>query len=284
MLSKEEIWSKVEDFPTLPTIYTRMVEAISNPRTTVQDVADIIIKDQASTAKILKVVNSPLFGIQKTVNNVTDAIFFLGFNEVKNIVLTLSVMDMFSDTDSFDSFNVVDLWKHSIAVAIISKLLAVNLKFRNTEDFFISGIIHDIGILFYIKNYGEDYNKVFIKAFENNQPVTLYEREVFGYTHYSIGEMIGSKWKLPADLKNVIKHQSNGSIDGRMDTLVSCVHLANIISHIMKLDYHKNRPVEMPNFPIWNSLHFNPGALRNLYHPIMDLYNQSTTILQLKKS
>ncbi len=125
MLSKEEIWSKVEDFPTLPTIYTRMVEAISNPRTTVQDVADIIIKDQASTAKILKVVNSPLFGIQKTVNNVTDAIFFLGFNEVKNIVLTLSVMDMFSDTDSFDSFNVVDLWKHSIAVAIISKLLAV---------------------------------------------------------------------------------------------------------------------------------------------------------------
>lgn len=282
MLSKEEIWSKVEDFPTLPTIYTKMVEAISNPRTTVQDVAEIIIKDQASTTKILKVVNSPLFGIQKTVNNITDAIFFLGFNEVKNIVLTLSVMDMFSDTHSIDSFNVIDLWKHSIAVAIIAKMLAVNLKIRNTEDFFIGGIIHDIGILYYLKNYNDEYNKLFIRATENNEPISMLERAVFGYTHHTIGEMISSKWKLPVELRNVIKYQSAGSADGKMDTLISCVHLANIISHIMKLDYLKNRPIDMPNFSIWNNLHFDPGIIKGMYNPVMDLYNQSTSILQLK--
>jgi len=73
MLSIEEIQSRINDFPTLPTIYTRLMEVIANPRTTVQDVADVIVKDQSSTAKVLKVVNSPIYGIPGTVKNVTQA-------------------------------------------------------------------------------------------------------------------------------------------------------------------------------------------------------------------
>jgi HD-like signal output (HDOD) protein len=282
MLSDEEIWLKVKDFPTLPTIYTKLVEVISNPRTTVQDVADLIIKDQSSTTKILKIVNSPIMGIQKTVNNITQAIFFLGFNEVKNIVLTLSVMEMFAGTNSIKAFNIIDLWKHSIAVATIAKLLATNLKIRNTEDYFVGGIVHDIGILFFIRNFNMEYNRIFEKAVENNVSITTLEREVFGITHYSIGDMIAKKWKLPVQLQNVIKHQRNGTIEGRGDTLVSCIHLANTISQIMNLDYYQDRDIDIPNFAIWNNIHFEPGVISNLYQPIMDIYNQSVSILRLK--
>lgn len=282
MLSNEEIWLKVEDFPTLPTIYTKLVEVISNPRTTVQDVADLIIKDQSSTTKILKIVNSPIMGIQKSVNNITQAIFFLGFNEVKNIVLTLSVMDMFANTNSIKAFNIIDLWKHSIAVATIAKLLATKLKIRNTEDYFVSGIMHDIGILFFVRNYNQIYNRIFEKALESNVSITSLEREVFGITHYSIGEMIAKKWKLPMQLQNVIKYQRYGTIEGRSDTLVSCIHLANLIAQIMNLDYQKEREIEIPNFAIWNNIHFEPGVISSFYQPIMDIYNQSVSILRLK--
>ncbi len=281
MLSIEEIQSRINDFPTLPTIYTRLMEVIANPRTTVQDVADVIVKDQSSTAKVLKVVNSPIYGIPGTVKNVTQAIFFIGFNEVKNIVLTLSVLDIFAKTDSIPLFNIIDLWKHSIAVASITKLLGVRLKIRNTEDFFVSGILHDVGVLYYLKNYPEEYNSIYSKAIQKNEPLAYHERKVFGYDHYYIGGLIAEKWKLPLELRHVVSYQDKGTVEGKADLMLSCVHLANIIAHVLNLDYQKDRMIDNPNFLIWNQLHLEPGSIKNMYSNIMELYHQSVSILQI---
>ncbi len=279
----EQVIDKLEDFPTLPTIYTQLMDVLSNPRSTVQDVADVIIMDQASTTKVLKVVNSPLFALKTKVLNVSQAIFYIGFNEVKNIILALSVMDIFAKMSGMAAFNITNLWKHSIAVGVINKLLGTKLGESNTEDYFVSGIIHDIGVLFLINALGEQYRSVVTNAIENNTSLSRAERVVFGFDHHQVGELVAEKWDLPDQIKNVIRHQYVGTLNSKPDKMVACVHLANIMAIIMNLNYQLDSRIPQPNFEIWNVLKFEKGDLMGLQRPILNAYNESVSILQLKK-
>jgi len=156
----EELLRKVDDFPTLPTIYNTMMDLISNPRTTSVELSDLISKDQASAVKILKAVNSPIYGFYGRVTSITQAINLLGFEEIKNLITALTIMDIFNKSLSDTFVNPVDFWKHSIAVGIISRLIAYNVKAQNIESYFLSGILHDLGKLFFLKVIPNDYSKV----------------------------------------------------------------------------------------------------------------------------
>ena len=283
MIKIDNVISSINDFPTLPTIYTKLVSLISNPRSTIQDVADVIIQDQATTVKLLKVVNSPLYGIQGKVTNVTQAIFFMGFNEVKNVVLSLSIMDLFSKVDDKGSNYLLGLWKHSIAVGVITRILGNKLGIRNTEDYFVSGIIHDIGTLFFLYSYRDIYSRILVKSVETNVSVEDIERQIFSMTRHTVGEMIADKWKLPLNLKNVIRYHHIGIIDGKTDELIACVHLANIIAKMINLHYIQNPLIPVPNFQIWTKLNFEKNVLKNLFSVIIDSYISSLSILQLVK-
>ena len=283
MIKIDNVISSINDFPTLPTIYTKLVSLISNPRSTIQDVADVIIQDQATTVKLLKVVNSPLYGIQGKVTNVTQAIFFMGFNEVKNVVLSLSIMDLFSKVDDKGSNYLLGLWKHSIAVGVITRILGNKLGIRNTEDYFVSGIIHDIGTLFFLHSYRDIYSRILVKSVETNVSVEDIERQIFSMTRHTVGEMIADKWKLPLNLKNVIRYHHIGIIDGKTDELIACAHLANIIAKMLNLHYLQNPLIPIPNFQIWTKLNFEKHVLKNLFSVIMDSYISSLSILQLVK-
>jgi HD-like signal output (HDOD) protein len=241
------------------------------------------MQDQVTTVKLLKVVNSPLYGIQGKVTNISQAIFFMGFNEVKNVVLSLSIMDLFSKVDDKGSNYLLGLWKHSIAVGVIDRILGTKLGIHNTEDYFVSGIIHDIGALFFLHSYRDVYSRMLEKSLESNLSMEEIERQIFGMTRHTVGELIADKWKLPPNLKNVIRYHHIGIVEGKTDELVGCVHLANIISKMLNLYYVPNPLIPPPNFQIWTKLNFDKNILKNLFPVIMDSYNSSLMILQLVK-
>ncbi|MGA2297635.1 MAG: HDOD domain-containing protein, partial [FCB group bacterium] len=222
----QEMVNKVEDFPTLPTIYTSLLDVMANTRTTVQDVANVITRDQASSTKILKIVNSSLYGMQTNVETITEAIFYIGFNEVKNIVMTLSVLDLFEDVKSLMNFNVVELWKHSIAVGVITRNLGKSIGEKDVENYFLAGVLHDIGKLFFLKNYNDEYYDVIREVSEHKISISEAEEMVFGMTHCTVGHLLSEKWKLPATLKFSILNHQTGTSNGKTDKLVSCVHIA----------------------------------------------------------
>jgi HD-like signal output (HDOD) protein len=283
MIKTDAILNSIKDFPTLPTIYTKLVSLISNPRSTVQDIADVILQDQATTIKLLRVVNSPIYGIQGKVTNVSKAIFFIGFNEVKNIVLSLSIMDLFNKVDDKGSNFLVGLWKHSVAVGVITRILGSKLGINNTEDYFVSGIIHDIGTLFYLHSYRNVYSEMIQKHIDTGENMEDIERQTFGMTRHVIGELIADKWKLPANLKNVIRYHHIGSIEGKTDALVSCIHLSNIISILFNYYYLPDSLIPTPNFQIWTNLNFEKNVLQSLFPVITDSISNSFSILKLAK-
>ncbi len=272
----------VEDFPTLPTIYTTLSEVMANPNSTPSDAADVISRDQSAASKLLKTANSSLYGFRGRIDSVTQAIFYIGFEEVKNIILTLSILDIFRKTKFEHDFNPVELWKHSIAVGVITRNIGAQLGVKNLEHYFIAGIMHDIGKLLFFRSIESDYLKTIRNAYDNNISIRDSEAEILGVTHTVAGELIAEKWKLPISIKNCIRHHYTGVVDGKVDNMVATIHLANIIARLYELGETGDDIVPEPNINIWATLNIQDNLFSNLYNKIMNDYEESIALFILK--
>ncbi len=277
----ENLVDRINDFPTLPTIYTKLMKTMSDPNSTVEDVAEIISKDQATTAKILKITNSPVFAIRNDIETISDAIFFIGFNEVKNLVLTLSVMNMFDDLKSVGVNHILNLWKHSIAVGVVTRVLGNELGIKNIENYLLSGILHDIGKLVLFKILQDKYIEMIDESRNEGIFLNDIEKKYLGIDHSMIGGMLIKKWKLPQSIKLACEYHHTGYDGKKKDTQIACVHLANIISQLMEIGTTGNPVIDKPNFKIWEILDFKENSLSDLYDTFKLNYEQSARILSI---
>ncbi len=283
MIKIDSIIEHIEEFPTLPTIYTQLLEVMANPRSTVADVANIISQDISSSTKILKHVNSPVYHLQAEVDTISQAIFYIGFNEVKNLVITLSIMDIFGDKRSESKFNIIDLWKHSIAVGVITRIIGQLIGIKNIENYFLSGVIHDIGKLFFLKTMKDEYSNVIEYVNENNVLIHQAEQKVLGFDHMQAGGLLAKKWKLPQTITNSIINHSTGKVKEQVDIQVSCVHLADIVARIMEFGYPGDDLVPQPNLDIWRYLNIDPATYPQILPKIVENFEQSLSILLLNE-
>ncbi len=278
-MNVEKILENFDEFPTLPTIYSNLLECISNPRSTVNDVAQIISKDQSAALKVLKSVNSPLYGISKKVETIKDAVFHLGFHEIKNLVVALSVVSTFKNLKPTKNFSLLEFWKHSVAVGVTSKLLGVASGEKNTENYFLAGVIHDIGKLFFVQFFKEEYDNVIEQAFQKNIDLKDAEINYFGVNHLMIGEKIALKWELPDVFRLVIKHYHDLEYSNGNSMIIAAVSLADYIAKLLGLGLSSTRTIFRPNPKIWDVLKLKKGQLLELYPKIIENFNQSIQIL-----
>ncbi len=229
------IISKIDDFPTLPTIYTKLNEVTSDPKSTATDVANIIAQDQASATKVLRLVNSPAFGFQRAVTTISQAVVLLGFDEIKNIVLTISIIDTFKDIGNSNYLKPIDLWKYSIAMGIVSRAIAEDIKVESSEKVFLCGILHGIGKLLFMKMLPDLYEKVLSYSYENKVSTRETEVKIIGMHNSTAGRLLAEKWNLPPDIKNVIKFYNIGDNGGEFDLNIAIVHVASVVVDILEL-------------------------------------------------
>lgn len=276
-----KILRSVDDFPTLPTIYSALSDIMENPRSTSADAANVIIRDQSSSAKILKTANSPIYGFNGKIDTISQAIFYIGFDEVRNLVVTLGVMDFFKQSKFSHALNPVDLWKHSIAVGVITRLLGKSLGIKNIENFFVSGVLHDIGKLLFLRYLPEDYEATFNYAAEKRISIKDAETETLGITHTIAGELIAEKWKLPSIIRNAIKYHHLGIIDNEVKTLPACIHIADITARMLEFGNAGDNLIPEPNFRIWKELDLLPETFTSIYNQIIIDYQTSMEIFHL---
>lgn len=277
----ENMIQNFNDFPTLPTIYSSLLEVMSKPFSTIQDISEVIAKDMSVTAKIIKMANSPIFALNIRVETLTQAIFLIGFTEVKNIVLAISVLNVMKGTHSNSNFNFVNLWKHSIAVGVIARILGNKMNIRNLENYFVAGLMHDIGKLVLYKIYDEEYSKGLKDAIAKQITARQAEKEHFGFSHEFAGEIIANKWKFPDVLIDVIKYHHNFQKNYANNTLLACVHLANIIANSSCMGHSGTAIIEEPDYEIWSILNYEKGTISNLIDEVYDSYRKSIDILRL---
>jgi HD-like signal output (HDOD) protein len=274
-----KIIKEIDEFPTLPTIYSTLSEVISNPRSTAGDVSNIILQDQSSASKILKTANSAAYGVMGKVTTVSQAVVYIGFEEVKNLIVSQSILDIFGNVNLTKAINPIDLWKHSIAVGIISKNIAKGMGIRNFETYFLSGILHDIGKLLFLKSIPELYDKVINYSIANNIPVIEVEKNIIGMSSSLAGSLLAEKWNIPATIRNTIKYQHIGLLNDKPETLVSIVHLANIVAEMLELGYSGEYLIPEVNKQIWQVIKLPTAFFTKNLPLIIKEYQDSVNLL-----
>jgi len=276
---REKIIHVTNNLPTLPTIYTSISESMANPLTTADDIAKIIATDQAAASKVLRVANSPIYGFRGNIDTISKAIFNLGFNEVRNIVLALSVINFFSKSKSIDSFRPIEFWQHSIAVGIGARLIANESGIKNLENYFLAGILHDIGKLLIFQIAPEEYANVLETARNEKMFIRTVEKESFGLDHSTAGRYLADKWKLPEPLKNCISFHHSGFYTTKPDNLLISVHLADVFSRMLNLGFPGDNLVPQPSAMVWDQVKLPTNMFSKILDTLISDYQESVSLL-----
>ncbi len=183
--------------PTLPGVVKAVVAMMDNADAGPRDVAELVSHDQVMSAKILRLVNSPLYGFPGRISSVSHALVLLGFNVVRGLVLSMAVFDHFSS-------RIPGLWGHSLGTALVARALARQLGRKDAEEIMISALLHDLGKVVLAHIFPEHYAMALARAAEQRQHISEAERFVFGADHTLAGAWIARAWHLPARIEEVM--------------------------------------------------------------------------------
>lgn len=269
----------IQTLPTLPTIYYNLLEVMNNPRSTAIDAAKVIQNDQAAAAKVLKAANSPIYGFYGKIENITQAITYIGFEEVKNFVIAITIIDFFNNNFSKNGIDIVEFWKHSIGVGIISRMIGKYIKARDIENYFLAGILHDIGKITLINLMPDEYFDVYKYSLEMKVSHFDAEEKILGITHNVVGDILATKWNLPVSIRNSIKNHYRGIGDKPNEIIVPATHIANIAAIIFGLGFEKSLPVPEPNKQAWEILELEDNFFSKNHSSITSLYYDTINLL-----
>jgi putative nucleotidyltransferase with HDIG domain len=225
----QKAMSRVREIGSLPEVTTRIVEVVENPRSTAQDMHEIVKHDPALAAKVLKVVNSAFYGLPSQIASLDRAIVMLGLSAVKNIALAASLSRLFRPGTVSTRFASRDLWTHCIAVGVCTRLLA-QASFGHVEEAFVGGLVHDMGLLIEFQLFPEKLKAVAERCEAQPQDFRAVERELIGGDHQAFGAALAAKWKFPSGLRCAIsRHHNPDNLKPELKRAVTAVRLADTI-------------------------------------------------------
>jgi putative nucleotidyltransferase with HDIG domain len=273
-LSLDTLVRQIGSLPTLPTVLQRVIELVNNPKTSAIQLARIILDDQALTARLLRLVNSPFYGFPRRISTVTEAVTILGFHAVRNLLVTASVVDLLQGEETAD-FSPTRLWEHSIATAVGAGLLARFSRSEDREEAFVAGLLHDVGKLVVYQVYPEEWLRSLATARRDDVPLSVAELRVLGFTHDQVGRLLTEHWKLPVRLGEAIAchHRPDNAQSARKEAAV--VHIADIFSRALALGSGGDDSVPPASEAAWSRLGLGEDVLDSLMIELEEQYGQA---------
>lgn len=241
------ILDRVHDFPSLSGIILQLEYLISDPNSSARDLENMIKVDPALTARILRVVNSGYYGLRQRIGSLGHAIAFLGFDEIKTIVLTSEVFTVFP-AKSKNRFDRYEFWKHSVATACGASLLGHLLRIEDSDRLFVAGLLHDIGKLIFEDSSPEKFYAVLDTVRASGRDMADAERDIFGIDHCQVTRCLAQKWRFPSFLADVLGNNYYATKSGTFFAEVSCIRIAESCARLFMCgsDGEHNIP-EIPN-------------------------------------
>ena len=235
----QEKVSKMERIPSLPTLFLELVRQLQSVESDIEDIARTVSRDVGMTAHILKIVNSAYFGLPQPVSNIAQALSFLGFDTVKNLVLAVGIFSQF-ETRKLGGISLETLWQHSSRTADLARAIAKSegAGRQIVDDAFAAGLLHDVGKLVLASSFPELYQETGRQAQERRTEWLIEERDVFGLDHADVGGYLLGLWGLPpAVVEAVTFHHYPTKSERTKFSALSAVHVANVLVQTQRPSY-----------------------------------------------
>ena len=222
-----QLISQIHSLPSVPALYTALVDAVQPPDAPSREVGRIMQQDVAMTAKILQLVHSSFLGVGRHINSAGEAVLCLGTNTVHELVSTVSVFSPF-DSARIPGFSIEDLHDHALEMAALAREIAhlLCLPGPDVDAAYLGGFLHEIGKLVLAASCPEKYQQVLRLVQRESSPVRVAEREIFGASHPEVGGYVLSLWGLPDSLAEIVAHFDEFEPGGAPSPLLA-VQMAN---------------------------------------------------------
>lgn len=247
---------------SFPDIYFKIRQVLDSPTSTSSQVADVISKDTSLTAKLLKLVNSPFYGLPHRIDSISRAIMVLGGQEVSTLALGISAINAFKDIPP-ELINMRTFWEHSVAVGVFARLLGAAAGQNGMERLFVSGILHDIGRLIMFKKLPHASVEAIYYAKANQTSLYEAENAVLGFAHPLVGGLLLRAWKFPEALvANVSCHHRPGACPGGIEPAI--LHVADTMAVALGFSPPASSVVPTLVEKAWDNLGLDPKRLPEL--------------------
>jgi putative nucleotidyltransferase with HDIG domain len=280
--SIEEIIRQIRDLPTLPEVVLRVADMVNNPHASARDLGKIIAHDQVQTARLLKLVNSAYYGFPREITKVTTAIVVLGFNSIKQLLLSSAVFEMF-EHEKMGGFRRIDLLRHAIATAIASRTIGKHLAHPELEELFVAGLLHDIGKVVMDSHFHEEYAAVIERAAEEDITFHIAERDLLEYDHTIVGQMLAKHWRLPEKLMAMIANHHHPASAERYGRDTAIVHLADILARAKQFGSGGDHAMPELDPWSWEILALDPAKLDPIMAELEEEYPRVISMFDIER-
>jgi putative nucleotidyltransferase with HDIG domain len=220
----------MRELPPLPRTYAALVEAFSGPEAGLDRIVRIVEHDVAVSARILQLVNSALFGLTQHVSTIHTAVSHLGFDVIKNLVLSVEIFQALSAATEIGGFRSESIHDHSYLTACIAARLSVEKCL--IQGAMVAALLHDVGKLIVMKRLPEQFAKIVQLAREQGRVIFDVEREAMGVTHAEIGAYLLGLWGFPFPIVEAVAYHHNpGQVPHRTFDCLAAVHVADVLAH-----------------------------------------------------
>ncbi len=218
--------------PSLPDTYSRLIEALRSERASAQDVASLVERDPAMSAKLLQMVNSAFFGLRRRIASPAQAVTLLGMETVTHLALSAGIFSQL-DPRLVESFGLARLWQHSLSVAGLTGAFCgeLGLGREQAEQPVLAGLLHDLGKLALIAADSGEYRRIVEQAGRQGLPMHLAEAESLWVDHASVGAYLMGLWGLPYGAVEAVALHHRPDLQRRDQPHCLAVYAANLLIH-----------------------------------------------------
>ncbi|MBE0565733.1 MAG: HDOD domain-containing protein [Krumholzibacteria bacterium] len=222
-LTPQMIFQHSGELPALPRAAAHIMAVIEDPRTTATSLEKALAMDQALTAKVLRIANSPFYGAVREIRTVSEAIVRLGFVAIRNWTLVTAARSIFLTPGAGMLYR--SIWKQSVLSAMAAQLVAQVAQGREPESVFIGGLMQNIGQLVLARSHPELFQEILSDSAREQKPYHEVERRMLGFDHGELGALLIREWNLSAELEEAVRwhhrYDHEDAHNGRMAAMIA---------------------------------------------------------------
>jgi len=242
-----------QQLPSLPTLFGELERLLDNPFSSNRKIADLVKKDPSLVSKIMQLSNSALYGKRQEVKQFENAITYLGTSTLQNLVLQICMVRLFPFNNSdLPEFDAATFWKHALATAFYSELLAKMFKFPQSDEFYLGGLMHDLGKIMLYQYHPDRYEEAILLQLEEQISGISAEIKIFGVDHTDIGVFLAQAWQFSPTIQSIISNH-HSQFSNNTSLPVAIVSLGNSLanSYGMGLPWDQPRDLALHKLPVW---------------------------------
>jgi HD-like signal output (HDOD) protein len=225
---RRDLLLAVKDLPTLPLVLEHVSKLLEDPRSSTQQVAKLISRDQVLSAKVLKMVNSPVYGFPGRIGTIQHALVLLGYNVVRGLIISTSVFELMTTSMS-------GLWEHSVGCAMACGVIAREARYKEPEEYAVAGLLHDLGKVIVALQLPQAKMEIEQVVAQEDLPYLEAEKKILGFGHDRVNAWVADHWNLPLNLKVGMAGHHRPVSAQHYPKMACVVHVGDFVTRVLEI-------------------------------------------------